>query len=753
MPKITFYPGYNGLVLLVLALVAVGLVVVFYRQAYGALRSRQWTTLLVLRLTAIGIVLVLLFRPVLSFEKESQQHKRIIFLLDNSASMSVADNAAGGTRWQQACDQFQAWWPALQSMYDLRLIVFSDSAQRLERPEALSKIKPIGDATSITRGLIAAKKTGGGAALRAVVLVSDGIQTAAGNPVGTARRLGIPVFAIGVGDPLHQRALNRDVRVTGIDCPDQIAVNNRCRIKGFVDATGLPGRVVQVQLLEDGRQVAQQQLTLDDVEGTQEVTLEYIPTTEGVHRYTVEVPKLAEEKIPQNNARSTSALVHEARISVLYLEGTLRPEYGAIVGRFLSKDPNIEFCALVQTRPNVFVQRTNMEGLQLTTIPDDPEILKRFHVFLIGDLDASYLSHGKMALLVERVRQGAGLIMIGGYHSLGPGGYGGSPLEKILPVRCGTPDIGQATEPFQPLLTAAGRQSPIFANIVRFFPTADAAAQAVGLPPLDGCVKVVGAKAGATVLLVHPTEKEKTGSRPMPVMAVQPFGKGRTAVFTADTTRNWHQALKTMERETPFLRFWGQTIRYLAHRTEAVETTSGIVATTDKAYYTPGEPIKIRVLVRGKEGAAATNAKVSANILGPGRRASRLELPAENGPAGHFAATFEPPRSGRYTISVAAEVDGQQMQANKLQVDVGRPNLEFDRLDLDEKTLVAIANESGGQYLHISLGDRLIQRLKRSYQRQLVQYEVPLAWPPLLWLAFVAVLTTEWLLRRRYQLR
>lgn len=751
MPNLTFYPGYNGIVLLSLALFAIVMVALFYRQAFAALRPGQWSLLFTLRMVSIGIVLLLLFRPVLSFVKETQQPKSLVFLLDNSASMSVADNAAGGTRWQQARDHVLAWLPELQKIYAVRLAVFADATQRLRNPESLTEVKPIGDATSITRALIAAKKISADQEIRGVVLVTDGIQNAAGNPIGTARRLGIPVFTIGVGDPLHQRSLNRDVRTTGIDCPDQMAVNNKTRITGFIEASGLPGRVVQVQLLEDDQQVAQQELTLDDIDGAQKVTLEFVPTRKGVHTYTVKVPKLADEKIPQNNARSTSALVHEARIRVLYLEGTLRPEYGAIVGRFLSRDPNVEFCALVQTRPNVFVQRSNMDTLQLSTIPDDPEILKQFDVFLIGDLDSTFLANGKMAQIAERVKQGAGLIMIGGYHSLGPGGYGNSELQKILPVALGTRDIGQATETFQPTLTPDGRNHPIFANIARFFNSPGSAAQTAALPPLDGCVKVTGEKPGATILLVHPDEKAASG--PMPVMAVQPFGTGRTAVFTADTTRNWHQAMKTMGKETPFLRFWGQTIRWLARRTEEVETEAGIVATTDKSYYVPGEPIRIRVTVRGEEGAAASGAKVQATVLGPGRRASRLDLPEATGPAGHFSAAFEPPRSGRYTFAVTAQVGDKQMTADELQVDVGRPNMEFDRLDLDEKTLVAIANESGGQYLHISLADRLVDRLQRSYRRQLVQYEISLAWPPLLWVIFVGVLTTEWLVRRKLQLR
>ena len=43
-------------------------------------------------------------------------------------------------------------------------------------------------------------------------------------------------------------------------------------------------------------------------------------------------------------------MVVEPGMRVLYLEGTLRAEYGALVDRFLAKDPDLEFYSLVQTR-------------------------------------------------------------------------------------------------------------------------------------------------------------------------------------------------------------------------------------------------------------------------------------------------------------------------------------------------------------------------------------------------------------------
>jgi hypothetical protein len=123
------------------------------------------------------------------------------------------------------------------------------------------------------------------------------------------------------------------------------------------------------------------------------------------------------------------------------------------------------------------------------------------------------------------------------------------------------------------------------------------------------------------------------------------------------------------------------------------------------------------------------------------------------GPAGNYRAVFEPQQSGRYEITVEAVFKDQTLKADSIIVEIGRPNLEFDRLDLDEIILTEIAGKTGGRYAHISTADRLIERLKRRQQSRQVQYEVRLYWPPLMWAVFVGVLTTEWLLRRKYSLR
>jgi len=729
------------------ALAAIALAAVFYRKAYQRLRFSQWRKLLFLRIVAIGLVILLLFRPTVTYHGHSLEKPSVVFLLDTSASMSIADDASGISRFDQARARLEKWCEQLQDDFRLHLVEFSDQAAPVETPAHLAALAPQGKSTSLSTALVAAGQQAPKAEVAAVFLLSDGIHNSARSPLEVAGKLGMMIHTVGVGASLRNNLAYRDIQVTGVDCPDRLMVNNKAKITGLVEGIGLAGRVIKVVLEEDDKKIDEQELALDDAEGPQKVEFEFRPTVKGRHTYTVRCPAIPEEKITENNRRFALALVVEPGIRVLYIEGTLRGEYGAIVDRFLSKDPDLEFCALIQTRPNVFLKRTNMEGFELKAIPSDAETLNKFDVFIIGDLDSSYVKPQQQELIVQRVRNGAGLLMLGGYHALGPGGYAGTPLGEALPVVVGGREIGQVNEPFLPVLTPEGVRHPIFANIAGFFPTRGGPPKDAGLPELDGCTRIQSARPGATVLAVHPSE-----ANPMPVLAVQPLDKGRTAVFCGDTTRKWQQGPRALDQESPFLRFWGQMVRWLAGRAAAVEAKASVASSTDKASYEPEEPVRISAVVRDDKGEGTAEAQVMAKIATPGGP-EQVPLTVVPGPAGHYGGTLQPKLPGRYEIVVESRLGPLTVAAEKLVIEVGRPNLEFEKLDLDEKLLAQIASDSGGRYRHLSVADSLIEQLDRTQQEKQVLAEWRLYDPPWFWAIFVLVLTVEWVLRRRYQLR
>jgi uncharacterized membrane protein len=745
--QLTLKGGFTFPVMFAVLAAAIVLAGLFYYRAYGSLRRGQWQLLLGLRIVAIVIVVLLLFRPVFSYQLTYQEKPALVVLIDTSASMSVADGVSGVPRIELARQQVERWYARLAEDFAVHLMQFSDRAMPLHDQSQLATLAANGRSTSLSTALQAAVQQVPKKELEAVILLSDGIHNTARSPLEVASKLGVVVHTVGVGASLRSNVSFRDVQVTGIDCPEQMPIHNKAKITGSVEAIGLRGRPVQVLLEEDGKQIQEAELTLDDVEGSQKVEFEIRPTVKGRHTYTVRVAPLADEKIAQNNQRTAVSMVTEPGIRVLYIEGTTRREYGAISSWFLAKDPDIEFCSMYQTRHNTFVARGNIADLVLKSIPSDEETIRKFDVFILGDLDSSFLRAEVQEMILRRVREGAGLLMIGGYHALGPGGYGGTPLGQAVPLRLGGREIGQITDPYLPQLTPEGVRHPIFANIDGFFPTRAAPPREAGLPELDGCTKVEGASPGATVLATNPLAGD------MPVLAVQVLEKGRTAVFCGDTTWKWQQGPRALDQETPFLRYWGQMVRWLAGRSEAVEAKASISAATDKGFYDPEEPARITAVVRDDKGEGTTSATVMAKIQGPSNQLDEVPMVGAPGPGGHYAAAYVPKTAGKYEIVVEAKVGETVLASEKLPIEVGRVNLEFEKLDMDEKTLARIAADAKGRYVHVSVADSLIEQLDKQQRQKTEKKERKLYWPPGLWTLFVAVLTAEWILRRRFQLR
>ena len=81
------------------------------------------------------------------------------------------------------------------------------------------------------------------------------------------------------------------------------------------------------------------------------------------------------------------------------------------------------------------------QGIELDIRSDDdvPQTLDEWNGFdavLLSGIPATSFSSAQLEMLRIYVELGGGLLMLGGEHSFGPGGYALSPLEEILPVSC-----------------------------------------------------------------------------------------------------------------------------------------------------------------------------------------------------------------------------------------------------------------------------------------------------------------------------
>jgi uncharacterized membrane protein len=771
--------GTAALVLLMAAIAAscTAWVLFFYLRLFTYLGRMPMAVLIVLRVLAILILVLLIFKPTWSYEERLERRTDLCILVDSSRSMSVSDYPDTPNRMAMAVRQVQQYLGRLETAFDLKLYSFDTHAEAVQGnpwPD------PTGDATNLSRSIKDVLAAADRPKTTALIVMSDGLHNSGGSVPDEVAALGPPpVYAVGIGTDLTATSGYQDIALENIRAPEEATANNLTRLVAEVSAVGLADRSVRVELREiqntapltrppatlspqrggEGRGegestvLASEPLRLASRPGVQTVTLSFTPTTTGRHTYTVRIPPDPAERRTENNERAVHMLVVDPKIRVLYIENA-RPEYKPLK-ESLESDPNVELLALVQVKRGEFLQSGNMTGLKLAGFPQTPEDMRKFDVFILGDLDRSYLSAAQMANLKAAVAEGRGLLAIGGSNSFGPGGYEGTAVEETLPVAVGPRTMGQETTPFILRLTPEGLNHPIFTGTRDFF-SYQAQTPKEKLPLLLGCNVLGLPKPGASVLAVHPERRTDAGA-PLPVLVVHAYGKGRAAAFAADTTFRWYLPFRALGRESPYTRFWGQMVRWLASKEIVPQSTEpGVTVVLAKPFYNPGEKITVKARVRAEEGRATHLATVTGLLMDAGGKRKDLALALSAGGGGEYVTVLDPPDPGTYRLIVEARKDGKRLGADETEVVVGRPNQEFERLGIDRGLLKKLAQATGGEFYEPANFGDLVERLRSASLREDMHRELGVQTVPglfgILFGAFLVLVTGEWLLRKYYQL-
>ncbi len=125
---------------------------------------------------------------------------------------------------------------------------------------------------------------------------------------------------------------------------------------------------------------------------------------------------------------------------------------------------------------------------------------------------------------------------------------------------------------------------------------------------------------------------------------------------------------------------------------------------------------------------------------------------------GGFTGGYVPVAAGGYAIRVAVTgSDDKQLGEDSMSITVSAPPAELQTLARNERLLQEIAQASGGQYADIAglpdLLDEAILTARNASEPTVTPYIVRAYNFTALLLLFVASVTTEWILRRKWQLR
>ena len=159
-------------------------------------------------------------------------------------------------------------------------------------------------------------------------------------------------------------------------------------------------------------------------------------------------------------------------------------------------------------------------------------------MYIIGDVPAKVFGEQNLRRLEQAVAQGAGLLMTGGFHSFGAGGYATTPLQDLLPVVMYPTELLnedeldeslQITEPVQMLPTEEGAGD----FVMRLGDLGKNATQWEQLPKLEGATKLTPKKLGLARVLAESDNQQ-------PLLIAQEYNPGRVMAFAGDTTYLWY---------------------------------------------------------------------------------------------------------------------------------------------------------------------------------------------------------------------
>jgi uncharacterized membrane protein len=774
--EFTFTGGWPAGIVVLIAAAAVALTFLFYRAKRAQLSRRTFAILTILRALVIAATALFLMKPVLRFSRNRTEQSQVIVLQDVSQSMGIRDAVEGRSRLEAGLFLLrEAPYRLLKKISEahrVRFFTFGSVTAEAEPSgvfEANERTTALGDALKESVARV------GQASTAAVILLTDGVPTSGEDPRQVVRMLGVPVFPIALGGRMAEKGKFFDIGIAGVPHNLELIVNNIGKLKFTLSNFGIEGfseaeRALTMTLSYKGQVVASAPVQFPAQDGSREAEIEYTPRETGVQKLTVALPTLPGEPIVENNSREFIVRVTEPKIRVLIVEGTIRSEY-RFLRKVLGSDPTIEVTSVIKKNKEEFYQQDSDPGIDLSGgLPRKREDLKKFDVVILGDIARAEFTEEQLQALKEYVSGGAGLLAIGGYHAYGPGGYADSPIADLLPVRIGGPADGQSAGNFAPALTPLGQAHPIFEGCGKFF--ADSSNPAVApegggaMATLDGANRVAGVKPGAEVLAVNPGEALPGGEK-MPVVAVQQFGVGRVLALTGDTTWKWKFQMEGHGLDSPYYRFWRQSVRWAAGRQDQVgqRVKDRLVAWPEKLEYALGEPVAIEARVQSTDGEPQDNAKVEVEIQNPtaggaaapvapksagdAAPAGRVVLERDPQTAGEYRGSVSPGAAGIGRAIVTASDKNGEFGRVEFEFSVGQTAGEFDRVDVDDVLLQTLAAETGGEFYTFATAAQIPAELDQREHREAYREEKNI-WNE--WgfgLAFLACASTEWLLRKR----
>ena len=782
----------NWVIFLVIIPAIIGFAYLFYRMSPKGTPGWVRALLTALRIAVLLFVAFLLMDPALETRVVDSQPSLTVVLADVSSSMSHKDNYATnpelGEEVRTAARLSTDESLGLHSRYDLLMAALSDPenpileklseekrirtytfGERLQPASALHEIEPRGRVTRLGDAVqrIMEEPELKSATVSGVVLLTDGKNTA--GPTLTeildvAERRRIPVHAVGVGDPTALQ----DIEFVSLLYPGVVLVDDTITFELRIRQRGFANREVPLIILEDGQTIHQQRIRFNDSSEPQPFRMLYRAREEGWHDWEIRVGPEQGEHTTTNNSKMAKVHVKDSRIRVLYVESFPRYEY-RFLKDFLRRSPDsfLTNVLLLEADRGFPQETTSGVGLDpLRRFPETIEELSKYDVIIFGDVDVNsdLFSGGDpdkarqlMANIETFVDAGGGFAMVaGGLFS--PRIYKDTKIGDLLPIVVDPAFAGiEGTEVgFKVKLTPEGLIHPITRIDDREHDPDynrklwEDRGHPDSLPGMRWFCRVKKAKPGAQVLALHEVERNEQGL--FPLMVVGTYGSGPVFFTAMDETWFWYG------NGGPFAhhRFWGNVVRYLA-RAKLFQGDKRFRLESSRSEYQQGDNVTLTAYVKDKVFRPSQADFQTVLLEYPDETARRDTLRLRQVRPGVFEHNFHASTTGEYRAWIPPEDALSDERLAPISFQVTTSDVEHAEPVLDEDALKELTTRTGGRYVQLPEAAALLAEVSEgtveiTRQRRYTHLrEAGSGFLHLLPIIFIALLTIEWLVRKRFR--
>ncbi len=791
-----------------------------YRRDAVELHPLLGWLLTALRTAVFFGLLILFLQPHWRSEREVVKNSRALLLVDTSLSMGLTDgestsSPAAISRSRQIASALAEtdFLARLRKVHDVVVIPFSedlkqdraitlgkqivpspgnkegagDESGKTPSPTSQSNTKiegtkapdwpkllaPTGSETRLGQALRQLVQLERSSPVSGIIVLSDGGQNAGAAPdtaVELAAEAKIPVFTVGLGSDKQPA----NAAVCDFAVPARAYPGDRYSVTGYIQAQGMAGKVVTVQLLarsaENGNKgvhqgtgdiVETRQITLGGDGEVLPVKFELTPDSAGRRTLCFRIQPPPGDRNLADNLREADIEIVSRKNHVLLLAGGPTREYQFLRSQLYRDRATAVDVLLQSAKPGISQEAKKI----LDAFPTTREEMYDYDCVVGFDPNWQALNATQIGLLEKWVgEQGGGLIVVAGsaYAGRGIGGWTDdaamAPIRNLYPVEF--PNRLAALEnntyagkdPWPLEFTREGAEADFLCPC----DTAAAGRQAwAGFPGVYGFCPVRGAKPGATVYARFSDPRTAQSGRQPVYFAGQFYGSG--SVFYMGSGEMWR--LRTLD-ESYFEQFYTKLIRHVSQGRLLRGSSRGVLLVGQDRYLL-GNTVEVRAQLTNARLDPLDLPSVNLQVIQPDGGTTTVALRADKSRAGSYSGQFPALQEGTYRLELPVPESGNERLSRRIQVKV--PDLERENPRRNDALLSSIAKNTGGKYYvglqNALMGDgpdSLSQQLKDRTATTILtaapnpQWEE--TWMRWMMIALCSLLCLEWLIRRLMKL-